>query len=134
MEIANRCLSDDGLFLVHTIGNAITRTHPDPWLSKYIFPNYLVPSIRHIAKAIEGLFVMEDWQNFGTYYDTTLMAWHQNFINNYEELKHNYDERFYRMWNYYLLLSAGSFRAKRNLLWQIVLSKKGRQRFYEASR
>ena len=134
IEVANRCLPDDGLFLLHTIGNSVTRTHPDPWLAKYIFPNYLVPSIRHIAKAIEGIFVMEDWQNIGTDYVKTLMAWHENFINSYEDLKDKYDERFYRMWNYYLLLSAGSFKSKRNLLWQVVLAKKGREGVYEAVR
>jgi cyclopropane-fatty-acyl-phospholipid synthase len=134
MTVADRCLNEDGLFLFQTIGNVVTRTYPEPWLAKYIFPNYVIPSIRQIAKAIEGIFVMEDWQNFGAYYDRTLMAWHHNFINNYEELKHKYDERFYRMWNYYLLLCAGSFRAKRNLLWQVVLSKKGRRGAYEGVR
>jgi cyclopropane-fatty-acyl-phospholipid synthase len=134
MEVASRCLPDDGLFLMHTIGNAVTRTHPDPWLAKYIFPNYLVPSIRQVAKAFEGIFVMEDWQNFGTDYDKTLMAWYENFIAHYDELKDKYDERFYRMWNYYLLLCAGSFRAKRNLLWQVVFSKKGRKGVYQAVR
>ncbi len=134
MEVASRCLPDDGLFLMHTIGNAVTRTYPDPWLAKYIFPNYLVPSIRQVAKSFEGIFVMEDWQNIGTDYDKTLLAWYHNFVDKYEELKEKYDERFYRMWNYYLLLSAGSFRAKRNLLWQVVLSKKGRKGVYQAVR
>ena len=134
IEVASRCLPDDGLFLLHTIGSAITRTHPDPWLAKYIFPNYLVPSIRQVAKAFEGIFVMEDWQNIGGDYDKTLLAWYNNFNAAHDELKHSYDERFYRMWNYYLLLSAGSFRAKRNFLWQVLLSKKGRKGVYDAVR
>jgi cyclopropane-fatty-acyl-phospholipid synthase len=126
MEVADNCLKKDGLFLFHTIGNIVTRTYPDPWLNKYIFHNYTIPSIKNIGEAIEGVFIMEDWHSFGTYYDKTLMAWHDNFVSNWEELKPRYDERFYRMWTYYLLLCAGSFRAKRNMLWQVVLAKKGR--------
>jgi cyclopropane-fatty-acyl-phospholipid synthase len=55
------------------------------------------------------------------------MAWHSNFLKNWEKLSKNkkYDERFFRMWNYYLLTCAGAFRARKNQLWQIVLSKKG---------
>ena len=59
------------------------------------------------------------------FYDKTLMAWHSNFIENWNQLKDEYDERFYRMWIYYLLSCAGSFRSRRNQLWQIVFSKKG---------
>ncbi len=134
MDIVNRCLADDGLFLLHTIGNAITRTHPDPWMSKYIFPNYLIPSVQQVARAFEGIFVLHDWQNIGPDYDKTCMAWYHKFINAYDDLKHRYDERFYRMWSYYLLLSAASFRAKRNFLWQIVLSKKQWNGVYQAVR
>jgi cyclopropane-fatty-acyl-phospholipid synthase len=68
---------------------------------------------------------MEDWHSFGTDYDKTLMAWHQNFEDSWDTLKSNYDERFYRMWRYYLLSCAGSFRARKNQLWQIILSKDG---------
>ncbi len=130
MQVADRCLKPDGLFLFHTIGNIVTRTYPDPWLNKYIFHNYTIPSIKNIGEAIEGIFLMEDWHSFGTYYDTTLMAWHNNFVHHWDELKEKYDERFYRMWTYYLLLCAGSFRARRNMLWQIVLAKKGRLQTY----
>jgi len=97
----------------------------DPWVDKYIFPNALLPSIKQIASAIEGLFVMEDWHNFSASYDRTLMAWYGNFKNNWDRIKSKYDERFYRMWKYYLLLSAGAFRARENQLWQVLLSKKG---------
>jgi cyclopropane-fatty-acyl-phospholipid synthase len=125
MKVAHRCLKNEGLFLLHTIGGNKSVTSTDPWTNKYIFPNGMLPSIKQIGAAIEGLFVMEDWHNFSADYDKTLMAWHKNLINNWHNIKSNYDERFYRMWQYYLLSCAGSFRARGNQLWQIVLSKKG---------
>ncbi len=125
MEVVHRCLKGDGLFLLHTIGGNKSVTSVDPWIDKYIFPGGMLPSIKQIGSAIEGLFVMEDWHNFSADYDKTLMAWHRNFDKNWPERKSNYDERFYRMWEYYLLSCAGSFRARRNQLWQIVLSKEG---------
>jgi cyclopropane-fatty-acyl-phospholipid synthase len=85
----------------------------------------MMPSVKQIGEAIEGLFIMEDWHNFGSDYDKTLMAWHRNFNKRWLELKGKYDERFFRMWNYYLLMSAASFRVRDNQLWQIVLSKNG---------
>jgi len=125
MEIAHTHLTDDGLFLLHTIGGNSSITNPDPWIDKYIFPNSMLPSIKQLGDAIEGLFVMEDWHNFGAYYDKTLLAWHTNFVTNWNKIKNNYNERFYRMWRYYLLSCAGSFRARNVQLWQIVLSKSG---------
>lgn len=124
-EMVHRCLKDDGLFLLHTIGGNKSGHATEPWIDKYIFPGSLLPSVKHIAKATEGLFVMEDWHNFGTDYDKTLMAWNANVEAHWDELKGRYDERFHRMWNYYLLACAGSFRSRVNHLWQIVLSKKG---------
>lgn len=134
MQVAQQCLKEDGLFLLHTIGSNYTRTGCDSWISKYIFPNGMLPSITQIGKAYENLFIMEDWHNFGADYDKTLMAWHENFKKNWHQIKHQYDERFYRMWNYYLLMSAGCFRARDNQLWQIVFSKKGVKEGYHAPR
>jgi len=85
----------------------------------------MLPSIAQIAKAMEGLFVMEDWHNFGPDYDKTLMAWYDNFDKAWPALKDRYGERFYRMWRYYLLSSAGGFRSRNTQLWQIVMTKKG---------
>ena len=125
MEVVHRCLKKDGLFLLHTIGGNRSVRSVDPWLARYIFPNSMVPSAHQITAAAEGLFVLEDWHSFGPDYDRTLMAWYRNFTNNWQQLRTQYDERFYRMWTYYLLSSAGSFRARRNQLWQIVYSKGG---------
>ena len=125
MEVAQRCLEGEGLFLLHTIGRNTPSRSTDPWTNKYIFPNGMIPSPEQISKSLQGLFVVEDWHNFGQYYDPTLMAWNENFQKNYESLKDKYDQRFKRMWQYYLLMCAGTFRARRNQLWQLVLSKKG---------
>lgn len=130
-QVANRCLKDDGLFLLHTIGSLKSATTTDPWIEKYIFPNGMLPSISQIGKAIEGLFVMEDWHNFSADYDKTLMAWYQNVEAAWPVLSKKYSERFHRMWRFYLLMCAGGFRARTNQLWQIVLSKKGVRGGYE---
>lgn len=134
-EVANKCLKEDGLFLLHTIGNIKSEKVIDPWTDKYIFPNGLLPSVAQLGKAIEKLFVMEDWHNFGADYDKTLMAWYYNFEKNWDEIKKNYSERFFRMWKYFLLSAAGSFRSRiRNQLWQIVLSKNGIPGGYQSIR
>lgn len=125
MQTVHKCLKKDGLFLLHTIGSNKTVKTGDPWIEKYIFPNGMLPSVQQLAKASEGLFVMEDWHNFGAYYDKTLMAWAHNFQKGWSQIKADYDETFYRMWNYYLLACAGTFRSRRTQLWQIVYSKKG---------
>jgi cyclopropane-fatty-acyl-phospholipid synthase len=134
MKMANRCLRDDGLFLLHTIGSNTSETFIDPWIDKYIFPGGMLPSIKQIGQAIEGLFIMEDWHNFSADYDKTLMAWQNNFVQHWDELKNYYDEKFFRMWNYYLLMCAGSFRSRKNQLWQVVLSKNGAQGGYVSAR
>ncbi|MFT4059073.1 MAG: cyclopropane fatty acyl phospholipid synthase [Legionella sp.] len=132
MQKVYDCLEEDGLFLLHTIGNNITTNFCDPWISKYIFPNGILPSMVQISKAVDGLFVMENWANFGAYYDNTLMAWNARFEQRWAQLKSHYDERFYRMWRYYLLACAGGFRARAMQLWQIVFSKKGLYGGYQA--
>lgn len=135
LEKVHRNLSADGLFLLHTIGANLTYFKTNDWTNKYIFPNGILPSITQIGKGIENLFVMEDWHNFGTDYDKTLMAWHSNFQKHWETtLKKNFDERFYRMWVFYLLSSAGNFRARDLQLWQIILSKQGVMGGYQSVR
>jgi len=123
MQVVNCCLKDDGLFLLHTIGGNTSVRSVDPWIAKYIFPNSMLPSARQITEAAEGIFILEDWHSFGPHYDPTLLAWHRNFIDNWRYIQDAYDQRFQRMWVYYLLSCAGSFRARRNQLWQIVFSK-----------
>ncbi|MCC6273726.1 MAG: cyclopropane fatty acyl phospholipid synthase [Deltaproteobacteria bacterium] len=121
--VAERCLVDDGLFLLHTIGGNVSTTHIDPWIDRYIFPNAMLPSIAQIGAAVEGLFVMEDWHNIGPDYDRTLTAWFANFHRHWGKLQARYSKKFYRMWKFYLLACAGAFRAREMQVWQILLSK-----------
>ncbi len=124
MEIAHRSLRDGGLFLLHTIGSNVMHRTGDRWLNRYIFPNSHLPSAAQITRAAEGLFILEDWHNFGAHYDQTLLAWNRNFEAAWPRFADRYGERFRRMWRYYLLSCAGVFRARSIQLWQIVLSKK----------
>jgi len=134
MEVAHRCLADDGLFLLHSIGKNMRHSMPDPWVDKYIFPNGELPSVGQIGDAVDELFVIEDVHNFGADYDKTLMAWHQNFEAAWPRFADRLGDRFYRMWRYYLLSCAGAFRARDIQLWQWVLSKKGVLGGYHRSR
>ncbi|WP_279386912.1 cyclopropane fatty acyl phospholipid synthase [Thiogranum longum] len=135
MKMVERCLEDDGLFLLHTIGTNTRATDVDPWTNKYIFPGGVLPVPEQIDKAVSGVFIMEDLHNMGTHYDPTLMAWMANIDEHREQLDSlGYDDRFYRMWRYFLLSSAGSARARRNQLWQIVYSKKGVEGGYTSIR
>ena len=134
MRIAESCLKDNGLFLAHMIGRNTTHIATDPWFDKYIFPGGVIPSIKKLAEAAEGLFVVEHFHNFGQYYDDTLMAWYANFRENWHRHAHAYGERFFRMWSYYLLSCAGAFRSRRNHLWHWVFSKRGLSGGYRAFR
>jgi cyclopropane-fatty-acyl-phospholipid synthase len=125
MQVAHQCLTDDGIFLLHTIGKNERGGATDPWIDKYIFPNGELPSISHISDAMDGLLVTEDLHNFGADYDKTLMAWHANFEAAWSRFASSLGERFHRRWRYYLLSCAGAFRARDLQLWQWTLSKQG---------
>ena len=134
IKISYKYLKDDGLLLLHTIGNNKSVRVIDPWIDKYIFPGAVLPSIKQLGKAFEKLFVMEDWQNFGPDYDKTLMAWNKNFNENYKKLDNQkFDLKFKRMFNFYFLSCAGLFRARKAQLWQIVLSKKRYKKYDRVS-
>lgn len=122
-ETCDQLLKKDGLMLHHTIGNITSVKVPDPWMSKYIFPGGIIPSLSKLTRACESKFIIEDIHNFGPDYDKTLMAWHANFKKNYFKIKHKYDQRFYRMWEFYLLSCAANFRTRKLQLWQIVMRK-----------
>jgi len=134
LETVRRCLKDTGRFLLHTIGSNQSQVRTEPWIETYIFPNSMLPSAKQITAAIEDLFILEDWHSFGPDYDKTLMAWFYNFNRHWPELKQIYDESFYRLWKYYLLSCAGGFRARKNQLWQILLSPTGIRGTYYAPR
>jgi cyclopropane-fatty-acyl-phospholipid synthase len=122
METVRRCIAPDGRFLLHTIGSANPTNHSDPWIVKYIFPNSMLPSQLQIVQAMAGLFTIDGWQRIGTHYEPTLLAWRDNFERHWSELKATRDERFFRMWRFYLSVSAASFRAGTNDVWQVLMS------------
>ena len=129
-DVVHRLLNDKGLFLLHTIGNSEHTTVVDPWIEKYIFRNSMAPSIGQLAGAMEGLFVAQDWENYGHYYAPTLAAWQQRFEENWPrisaiETKHRFDEKFRRMFNYYFLSCKAGFETDHIHLWHIVMTKLG---------
>jgi cyclopropane-fatty-acyl-phospholipid synthase len=128
-EVVRRCLDDatpgGGLFVLHSIGSNVSRRRTDPWIARYIFPNSMLPSAAQISAASEGLFVMEDWHGFGPDYDRTLQAWRANIESAWDQLPPRYDQRFRRMWRYYLAGAMASFRARRIQLWQVAFSSRG---------
>ena len=134
LEKVRSLLAEDGLFLLHTIGRNLSAVCTDPWIDRYVFPGSLIPSLAQVARAAEGLFVVEDVHGFGPDYDRTLLAWNANVEAHRRELAGRYDDRFFRLWRYYLLTCAGSFRARRNQLWQVVLSPRGVPGGYVAPR
>ncbi len=133
-DTAHRLLDDNGLFLLHSIGNYKTAWQTDVWIDRHIFPNGKLPSASEITNAIEQKFLIEDWHNFGPDYDLTLMAWWERFNSAWSQLQPKYDESFYRMWKYYLMCCAGYFRSRQGQLWQLVLSKRASTHVYRSIR
>ena len=109
MEVANRCLKDDGIFVLHTIGTNKNSVIGEPWMDKYIFPDGMLPSPVQLTKAIQGLFMIEDWHNFGSDYYKTLKEWQNNLNKNWQQVSYKYDDRFKRMFNYFLMYFLGHF-------------------------
>jgi cyclopropane-fatty-acyl-phospholipid synthase len=123
MQSVNQLLKEGGLSLLHTVGNKFTDDTREPWIDTYIFPNGKIPSLVQIFKASSPYFDLEDVENFGLYYEQTLLCWLENFEKNWKKIKDKYGDRFYRMWRYYLIGCAAAFKAKKLHLWQIVYSK-----------
>ncbi len=123
-------LEGQGLFLLQSSGTYRTTYTSDPWVTKYIFPNGKFPSAADIARAVDGIMLIEDWHNSGLDYDRTLMAWAEQFERVKFQLNPRYDEKFCRMWKYYLLIFAGFFRSRQGQSWQIVFSKRTRGQGY----
>lgn len=125
MRLARERLVNDGLMLLHTIGRNEPGSGVDPWVTRYIFPNSEIPTLRRMVAAIDGELHLEDWHNFGADYDRTLMAWYANFRSAWPRFAERYGPRFERLWTYYLLMFAGVFRGRGLDLWQLVLSPHG---------
>lgn len=117
-------LAPDGVALLHTIGRTDGSGVTDPWIEKYIFPGGYCPALSEILVAIEGsgLYVtdIEVWR---LHYAKTLQAWRERFEANLDEVRKVYDERFCRMWRYYLAASEVAFRHNGHVVFQIQLAK-----------
>lgn len=127
-DCVDRCLAKDGLFLLHTIGKDRGGNTSDPFTRKYIFPQGMIPVKKGLRRSIEERFSILDWHPFGSYhYYRTLKAWRTNFQRHWPNVRDQYadklDGKFQRMWDYYLSSFAGTFKANRLDVWQIVMTK-----------
>ncbi len=124
-EKIKELLKDDGVALIHTIGRADGPGSTNPWLAKYIFPGGYTPSLSEIVPIIEkvGLYIT-DIEILRLHYASTLRAWRRNFNVNRQKVKELYDEKFCRMWDFYLAGCENAFRYGGQLNFQIQIAKK----------
>jgi len=118
-------LSDDGVMLLHSIGRSEGPDATNPWIAKYIFPGGYIPALSEVLPAIEraGLLVC-DIEILRLHYAQTLKAWRERFMARREEAVQLYDERFARMWEFYLAASEMAFRKQNLMNFQIQLTKR----------
>jgi cyclopropane-fatty-acyl-phospholipid synthase len=118
-------LKDDGVMLLHSIGRNSVPGVTNAWIRKYIFPGGYIPSLSEVLPAIEraGLYVM-DIEILRLHYAETLRAWRERFMARRDEARKLYDERFCRMWEFYLAGSETSFRVDAHMVFQIQLAKR----------
>jgi len=117
-------LADDGLALIHTIGSVMTPRDPHPWITKYIFPGGYTPSLSEVAKPIErsGL-IISDMEVLRMHYSHTLRHWKERFLGKKDEVLTMFDEKFYRMWEFYLAGCEMAFKWGDQVVFQFQLTK-----------
>ena len=125
-KMVARCLKEDGIALIHAIGRPDGPGHTNPWITKYIFPGGYCPSLSEVIPAIEraGL-IITDIEILRLHYAETLRLWRERFEQNRAKIRALYDERFCRMWEFYLMTSELSFRHQGQMVFQIQLAKRG---------
>ena len=118
-------LSDDGIGLIHTIGRVTPPGGTSPWINKYIFPGGYIPAMSEVMENVEknDLYVT-DVEVLRLHYAKTLNKWYENFRKNKRQIEKIYDEKFYRMWKYYLIAAEISFRYYQHVVFQFQVSKK----------
>ena len=121
----NKLLKEDGVALIHTIGSVVPPRDPHPWITKYIFPGGYTPSLSEIAWPIEksGL-IISDMEVLRMHYSHTLRHWKERFIDKKEEVLAMFDEKFFRMWEFYLASCEMTFKWGDQVVFQLQLSKK----------
>jgi cyclopropane-fatty-acyl-phospholipid synthase len=118
-------LDDDGVFLLHSIGRSSSPSVTNPWIAKYIFPGGYVPALSEILPAIQrARLVVTDIEILQLHYAETLKAWRERFLAHREEVERLYDERFVRMWEFYLASSEMAFRESDMVVFQIQMAKR----------
>ena len=120
----NRLLKNDGIALIHTIGSVNPPRDPHPWITKYIFPGGYTPSMSEVTGPIEksGLTV-SDVEVLRMHYSYTLKHWKQNFLDNREKVLEMFDEKFFRMWEFYLTSCEMAFKWGDQVVYQFQLIK-----------
>ena len=120
-------LKDDGVALIHTIGRTSPPGRTSPWINKYIFPGGYVPALSEVTPVIEavGLYPtdIEIWR---LHYAETLLHWRRRFEANIDKVRALYDDRFCRMWRYYLAASEMAFRHNGQCVFQFQLARNQR--------
>jgi len=117
-------LKDTGIFLLHTIGQRGVPTATSPWIRKYIFPGGYIPSLTDIIHETEKLNInITDIEILRLHYAHTLTHWYKNIQKNKDQIIKMFDDRFYRMWEFYLLASKYSFVNMGNIVFQIQIAK-----------
>ena len=121
----SKLLNDDGIALIHTIGSVNPPRDPHPWITKYIFPGGYTPSLSEVAKPIEksGL-IISDLEVWRMHYSHTLRNWKERFLNKREKVLEMFDEKFLRMWEFYLVGCEMAFKWGDQVVFQIQLIKK----------
>ena len=121
----SKFLNEDGVALIHTIGSVMTPRDPHPWISKYIFPGGYTPSLSELAKPTEkSNLIIADMEVLRMHYAHTLRNWKSRFLGKKEEVLKMFDERFFRMWEFYLAGCEMAFKWGDQVVFQFQLSKK----------
>ena len=124
-ETVRNLLSPDGVALVHTIGRSAPPDATNPWISRYIFPGGYIPAMSEVLPPIENANLwLDDVECWRQHYATTLRHWYDRFQANSEKAASIYDERFVRMWRFYLAASEQTFRYGRQTVFQFQLSRR----------
>ena len=120
-----RLLTDDGVAVIHSIGRSDGPSLTQPWIAKYIFPGGYIPALSEVLPAVEraGLIVT-DVEILRLHYAETLRHWRERFLARREEIAALYDERFCRMWEFYLGISEQAFRHRGHFVFHIQLAKR----------
>ena len=120
----DKLLYDDGISLVHTIGSVNPPRDPHPWITKYIFPGGYTPSLSEVVTPIEkaGL-IISDIEVLKLHYSYTLRHWKENCIKNKIQIINMFDEKFFRMWEFYLASCESAFKWGDQVVYQFQLTK-----------